>query len=75
MHIDARSMDVQELLSKLKELMSSACGSEIDTEVTMNSLSGAKKVKSYAAMSGCRVSVEKKGECYIIFIKGIPCCT
>lgn len=75
MHIDARSLDIQELLSKLKELLSSACGHEVDIEMTINSLSEAKKVKAFAAMSGCRTEVAKKGECYILSIKGIPCCT
>lgn len=75
MHIDARSMDVQEVLAKLKELMYSACGREVDIEFTMDSLPGAKKVIAFAKMSGCRTEVEEKGECYIISIKGIPCCT
>jgi hypothetical protein len=75
MHIDARSLDVQEVLSKLKELLSSACGREVDIEITINSLSEAAKVKAFATMSGCRTEVAKKGECYIIYIKGIPCCT
>ena len=75
MHIDARLLDIQEVLAKLKELMSSACGRELDIEITMSSLSEANKVKAFAAMSGCRTEVEKKGECYIIVIKGIPCCT
>ena len=75
MHIDARSLDVKEVLSKLKELMYSACGREVDIEITMNSISEAKKVKAFAKMSGCRTEVEEKGECYIISIKGIPCCT
>ena len=76
MHIDARKLDEQELFARLKEILSSnrECG-EISTDILVGTLAEANKIKAFASMSGCRTGVEKKDDCYIIYLKGNPCCT
>ncbi len=75
MHIDARNLDSNELLSKLKDLMASSHGCEVDLEVIVSLASESKRVKSFAAMSGCRTEVTIQEGYYIMHITGSPCCS
>ncbi len=75
MHIDARSIDSQELLIRLKEILASNRGCNVDIEILFNTLDETKKINAFISMSGCRTEVEKKDECYIMHVRDIPCCT
>ena len=75
MQIDARELDLQELLKKLKEILSSRCGSTLDIDILVNTLSEAKKITGFVSMSGCTAEIDKKDNYLIIHVRGIPCCT
>lgn len=75
MRIDARKLDLQDLLKQLKDILSSKRGCEVSIEVSINTVSDAKRVKAFAAMSGCNTDIDKKDNYYIIHVKGISCCT
>lgn len=75
MYIDARGLDVRDLMQKLKELFDSSRGNDVNIEILIDKEADKKKVKSFVAMSGCRATIEEKEDSCIIKVRGIPCCT
>jgi hypothetical protein len=74
MSIDARDMALRELFVKLREIMYASCGKDVAVDILIKSYTDAGKVTSFASMSGCRTSIEKKGEYCIVHISGHACC-
>jgi hypothetical protein len=74
MQIDGRALDIQDLLTRLKDILSSKRGSDVNIEIFSSSRDDVKKIKSFVAFSGCQTTVEAKEEYYIIRITGSPCC-
>jgi len=72
--IDGRETELQELFVKLKEIMCSSCGKEVDVDILVKSGSDSRKVNAFASMSGCRTRIEKKEGHYIVHISGYACC-
>jgi hypothetical protein len=75
MYIDARGLDVLDLMKKLKELFDSSRGKDVNIEILIEKETDKKKIKSFVAMSGCRATIEEKEDRCIIIVRGIPCCT
>jgi len=75
MEIDGREMDVQELLKKLKDIMSSKRECFLAIDVLVKAMSDAKKITGFASMSGCTATIDIKEDYCIIHVRGIPCCT
>ncbi|MDH4028821.1 MAG: hypothetical protein OEU95_08325 [Nitrospirota bacterium] len=75
MEIDARELDMQDLLKKLKENLSFKCGCDVSIDIMLNTTEETRKVSAFAAMSGCKTKTDKKGEYYIMHITGTPCCS
>ena len=75
MHIDARELEISELLKKIKEILSAQRCGEVDVELQVNTVADAKKVEAFVSMSGCSAGIDKKDNYYIIHVKGNPCCT
>jgi len=72
--IDAREIELRKLFVKLKEIMCSYCGNEVDIDILVKSYSDSKKLSTFALMSGCKTSIEKKEEYCIVRISGNACC-
>ncbi len=53
--------------------MLSSCGENEDIEVLVSSLAAAKRVRTFAAMSGCPVDMEKRETLYILRISENTC--
>jgi hypothetical protein len=75
MHFDARDLDSKELFLRLRDILASNRGSEVDLEIKIRSAGETQRVKAFVSMSGCRSEIEKTEECYIMRISGSPCCT
>lgn len=75
MHIDARELEYQELVLKVREMLTSKHGNDVNVEILISSIDDAKKVKAFVSMSGCKSEIDKKNSYYIMRIKGTPCCT
>ncbi len=75
MHIDARNLELHDLLTEFKDALSSNRGCAVDIEVLASTENHAKKVAAFASMSGCSTKIDKKNNYYIIHVKGNVCCT
>jgi hypothetical protein len=75
MQLDARDLDSKELFLRLRDILASKRGSEVDLEVMIRTAGETTKVKAFVTMSGCRTEIEKSEDCYIMHISGSPCCT
>jgi len=74
MHIDARAIDLKELLRKLKDILTTKISCEVDIEIIFTLEADIQKVKTFVEMSGCKAEVAKNDKSYIMHIKGSPCC-
>jgi hypothetical protein len=74
MHIDARDLELHDLLNKLKEILASSRGCDVDIEILVNSTTDTKKITAFVSMSGCSTDIDKKNNYYIIHVKGNICC-
>jgi hypothetical protein len=74
MQIDARDLEVQDLLTRLKDILSAKRGSDVNIEILSSSRDDTIKTKSFVDFSGCQTKIEKKEGYYIIRITGSPCC-
>ncbi len=74
MKIDARDLDLQELFIKLKEVLASKLGCDVNIEILINTLADTKKITAFVSMAGCRTEIDKKDNYYIMHVKGTPCC-
>jgi len=72
--LDARKIEMLELFVKLKEIMCSSCGKEVDIDILVKNYSDSRKLSTFALMSGCKTSIEKKEEYCIVRISGHACC-
>lgn len=72
--IDARNDEVQVLLKKLKDVLASAHGADIEIDILVKNASDANRVKAFITMSGGRTEIDKKDNYYIIHVKGYLCC-
>ena len=75
MHIDARELDLQDLLTQFKEILSAKRECFLTIDILVNTASDANKVKGFASMSGCTAEIDKKDNYYIIHVTGNPCCS
>jgi hypothetical protein len=74
MHIDAREIELNDLLTRLKDVLTSQRGCELDIEILVNSAHDAKKIKSFVSMSGGITQIDKMNNYYIIHVTGNICC-
>jgi hypothetical protein len=74
MSIDARDIELRELFVKLREIMRASCGKDVAVDILIRNCADAGKVTTFVSMSGCRTSIEKKGEYSIVHISGNACC-
>jgi hypothetical protein len=74
MTIDARSLDLKELLLRMREVLSDRVGQEVSVEVLLNTSDETKKLRAFVSMSGCSTTVERKEDYYVVNIKGSVCC-
>lgn len=72
--IDARNDNLQDLLKRLKDIMASTRGSDMEIDILVTNGSDAKKVQGFVAMSGGRTKIDKKDNSYIIHVTGRLCC-
>lgn len=75
MQIDARELEITELLKKLKEILSSQRCGEVNVDLNVKTAADAKKIEAFASMSGCSTKIDKKDNYYLVHVKGNPCCT
>jgi len=74
MIIDGRGIDVQMVLVRLKEMLSSYCGMEVSIDILLGKHEDARKVRAFASMSGCTTDMEGKDGYYLLRIRGNVCC-
>jgi hypothetical protein len=72
--IDARNIELHDLVIKLKDLLSTKLGEDVEITISIATWENAKKIKTFFSMSGCQSIVNKKDEYYIIEVTGNPCC-
>jgi len=72
--IDARDIELRELFVKLKEIMCSSCGQEVEIAILVKTYNDSKRLSTFALMSGCKTSIEKKDEYCVVRISGYACC-
>ncbi|MDA8083506.1 MAG: hypothetical protein M0024_07610 [Nitrospiraceae bacterium] len=72
MRLDARALEPGRLFRQLKDMIAT-CGSNEFIEVTVADFSTAQKVRAFASMSGCPVTVEKKEDCIVLRIDENTC--
>ena len=65
---------MREVFEKLKEIMCSFSGKEVDIEILVKSYGDSRKLSTFALMSGCKTRIEKKEEYCIVRISGYACC-
>ncbi len=75
MNIDARGLDVQDVLKRIREVFDAGRGKDVQIEILIDKEADKKKVKSFIAMSGCRATIEERADGCRITVRGIPCCT
>ncbi len=75
MHIDSRELGLHELLLKLREILSSKCGCSVNIEILIRTAADANKIKTFALMSGCNATIDKRDDHFVIRVDGTPCCT
>ncbi|MBI5408422.1 MAG: hypothetical protein HZA14_03545 [Nitrospirae bacterium] len=75
MNIDGRTIDVQDVLIEVRELLSSTCGKEVNVEIQVKTIADAKRITAFASMSGCKGEIENRGDHYSVQVSGIPCCS
>lgn len=75
MHIDARELALQDLLTQFKEILSANRECFLTMDILVNTVSDANKVKGFASMSGCTAEIDKQENYYIIHVTGNPCCS
>ncbi len=74
MQIDARKLGIEELLRKLKEILASQHGCDVDIDILLSTTEDAKKITAFVSMSGCTAHVDKNNNYYIMHISGTICC-
>jgi hypothetical protein len=74
MTIDARALDLKQLLLRMRDVLSDSVGQEVSVEVLLSSADETKRLRAFVSMSGCLTTVEKKEDYYIVHITGSVCC-
>lgn len=72
--IDAREIELLDLLLQLRELFAAQCGLEVNVDVLVGDFRNSKKVSAFAAMSGCQTETVERDGCYLVRITGSICC-
>ena len=75
MYIDARTLEHQELVLKIREILAAKHGCEVNIEILISTMAEVKKIKAFVTMSGCNAEVDKKDDSYIMHVTGAPCCS
>ncbi len=75
MRIDGRELGSNDLLNKLKQMLSSNRECRISVDIMVNSVSDVQRVTGFVSMSGCTAEFDKKENYYIIHVRGFPCCS
>ncbi|MBC8412800.1 MAG: hypothetical protein ISR96_10835 [Nitrospira sp.] len=71
---DSKETALRDIFLQLKDILVTKLGKEVDIEIMVYTPGEAKKVKTFASMSGCRIEIDKLESYYIIHITGSPCC-
>jgi hypothetical protein len=74
MIIDARTLDLKQLLLRMRDVLSDSVGREVSVEVLLSTADETKRLRAFVSMSGCLTTVEKKEDYYIVHITGSVCC-
>lgn len=74
MMIDAREIELMDLLLQLKEILAAQCNLEVSIDVVVRNFPDSKKVSTFAAMSGCQTETLETDGCYLVRISGNVCC-
>jgi len=74
MLLDGRDDEVIAVLVQLREVLVERIGVEICIDVLVKSRQDSKRVRAFAAMSGCQTAIEEREGHYIVHITGNPCC-
>ncbi|MEJ2684220.1 MAG: hypothetical protein P8Z71_07480 [Candidatus Sulfobium sp.] len=72
--IDAREIELLDLLLQLKDLFAAQCGLEVNVDVLVGDFRDSKKISAFAAMSGCQTEIQERDGCYLVRITGSICC-
>lgn len=72
--IDAREIELLDLLRELKELFHAQCNLEVNVDVLVSDFRDSRKVSTFAAMSGCQTEILETDGCYLVRISGNICC-
>jgi hypothetical protein len=74
MTVDGRTLDLKELLLRMREVLADHVGHEVSVEVLLSGPAETKRLRAFVSMSGCQTTVEKKEDYYIVHITGSVCC-
>jgi hypothetical protein len=74
MVLDGRDIELVQLFEKLREILIASLGSEIFVDVLVRTTIDSRKVRAFAAMSGCNTLIEERNGHYIVHISGNACC-
>lgn len=75
MFIDARTLEHQELVLKIREILAAKHGCEVQIEILISTMAEVKRIKAFVTMSGCKVEIDNKDDYYIMYVTGAPCCS
>jgi hypothetical protein len=71
--IDGREMRIEDVLIKLRNFLNSRCSLDESVEVLVRTREDAKKVKGFAAMSGCETKFKQQGGYCSMLVSGGSC--
>jgi hypothetical protein len=74
MILDGRDIELVELFKKLREILLATLGTEIFIDVIVRTTGDSRKVRAFAAMSGCNTLIEERDGHYVVHISGSACC-
>jgi hypothetical protein len=74
MIVDARALDLKELLLRMRDVLADRVGQEVSVEVLLSTAAETKRLRAFVSMSGCLTTVEKKDDYYVVHITGSVCC-
>lgn len=75
MYIDARILEHQEVVLKIREILAEKHGCEVQIEILVSTMAEVKRIKAFVTMSGCIVETDKKDNYFIMHVTGAPCCS
>lgn len=73
MYIDGTRSSIEDVLTKVRDLMRSQPAGEADVEVLVESREHAIKVKAFCSMTGCDVKTARSDDGYRMKVTGGSC--